>query len=168
MRLWRRVLNLLNVLHMPLGTRQHHPPALHRPRPLAQSSGQSLGRFRRGSVLRKTKEARVARQVISVVQLITAIQMARGFESNRRDRQRRPQHHRRQSRPGAQLQRKPRALLVGGKLHRLKDLGKTAVSSDVLILGGIARRPHPEMLLRRLHLVAQLLALSHRRREHRR
>ena len=168
MRLWRRVLNLLNVLHVPLGTRRHHPPALHRPRPLAQSSGQSLGRFRRGSVLRKTKEARVASQVVSVVQLITAIQMARGFESNRRDRQRRPQHHRRRSRPGAQLQRKPRALLVGDKLHRLKDLGKTAVSSDVLILGGIARRPHPEMLLRRLHLVARLLALSHRRREHRR
>ena len=126
MRHWRRALNLLSVLHMPLGTRIHHPPAL-RPRSLAQSSGQSLGRFRKGSVLRKKREARVASQVVSVVQLITAIQMARGFESNRRDRQRRPQHHRRRSRPGGHLQRNPRGRVVDDQLHRLKDLGKTAV-----------------------------------------
>ena len=166
MRLWRRVLNLLNVLHAPLGTRQHHPPALYRPQPLAQSSGQSPGRFRKGSVLRKKKEARVACQVVSVVQLITAIQMARGFESNRRDRQRRPQHHRRRSRPGEHLQRHPRGRLVDDQLQRLMDLGKTAVLSAVLIPVGIVLRLRLEKLLRRLRLVAQILALSHRRREH--
>ena len=94
--------------------------------------------------------------------------MARGFESNWRDRQRRPKHHRRRSRPGEHLQRNPRGRLVGDKLQRLKELGKTAVLSDVLIPVGIVLRLRPEKLLRRLRPVAQILALSHRRREHRR
>ena len=167
-RQWRRDLNMLNViLHKPLRTRLLHPPAQCRPRSLVQSSGQLLGRFRKGPV-QFNKEVRVASQAARSVQLTVAIQMARGFESNRRDRQRRPQHHRRRSRPGGQLQRKPRALLVGDKLHRLKDLGKTTVSSNVLIPVGIVLRLWPEMLLRRLRLVAQFLALSHCRCEHRR
>ena len=165
---WRRDPNLLNVLHMPLRTRLIHPPALCRPRSLVQSSGQSPGRFRRGPVQFKKREARVASQVVRFVRLTAAIQMARGFESNRRDRQRRPQHHRRRSRPGEHLQRHPRGRLVDDQLQRLKDLGKTAVLSDVLIPVGIVLRLRLEKLLRRLRLVAQILALSHRRREHRR
>ena len=159
---------MLNVfLHKPLRTRLLHPPAQCRPRSLAQSSGQLLGRFRKGPV-QFNKEVRVASQAARSVQLTAAIQMARGFESNRRDRQRRPQHHRRRSRPGERLQQNPRGRVVDDQLHRLKDLGRTAVWSDMLIPVGIVLRLRPEKLLRRLRPVAQILALSHRRREHRR